>query len=171
MAMDEATIPSASMRGERGRFVAFAFASADLLIELDSAQHICFVAGASDSLVGKTPLQLANPPLENIIAPKDRPDVRQLIRTMADGTRTEPAYVRVLGPGGKAPQVIMTGNCIPDLEGHFYLAISVVGGDFERRGAIPPPKRDKATGLHEKERFGEIAQARMQQGQGLGEDY
>ena len=169
--MGEAAHPRASMRGERDRFVAFAFASADLLVELDSAQHICFVAGASDALVGKSPAQLAGLPLENIIAPEDRPEVRQLIRDMADQTRTDPAYIRVLGPGGKAPQVIMTGNCIPDLEDHFYLAMTVVGSDSERRRIIPPPKRDKATGLLEKDRFSEVAQARMQQGQDLGENY
>ena len=98
------------MHGERDRFVAFVFVSADLLVELDSEQHICFVAGAADTLIGKTPAQLASLPPENIISPEDRPDVRQPIRDMADGTRTEPADVRVLGPGDESAVAALLAN-------------------------------------------------------------
>ncbi len=65
----------------------------------------------------------------------------------------------------------MTGNCVPDLDDHFYLAMSVVGPESERRQSAPPPKRDNATGLHERDQFGVVAQARMQQGQDFGENY
>jgi hypothetical protein len=48
------------MRGERDRFVAFAFASASLLAELVPDYHIFFIAGSSGALVGQAPDQLTS---------------------------------------------------------------------------------------------------------------
>ena len=42
--------PLDTIRGERDRFVAFAFAAADLLLEVDDAGKITFAAGALKAL-------------------------------------------------------------------------------------------------------------------------
>ncbi len=89
--MVEKRVKSPKLRSERDRFVAFAFASADLLIEFDSSEAVSFVAGATEGLLGKTPVQLAGMPFDTLISPEARPVVRQLVRDMAEGRRADPA--------------------------------------------------------------------------------
>ncbi len=43
------------LRSERDRFVAFAFCTADLLLETDAKHNITFCAGAAQSLIGIPP--------------------------------------------------------------------------------------------------------------------
>ena len=47
--------PYAALRAERDRFVALAFAAADLLLELDGEQRVLFAAGATAPFTGLAP--------------------------------------------------------------------------------------------------------------------
>ena len=73
-----------SLRRERDRFVALAFCAADLLLEINSESNITYAAGATQSLVGKSPEQLTGKFFPDLIAPDDRILVDELIRSMTE---------------------------------------------------------------------------------------
>lgn len=56
---------TSSLKHQRDRFVAFAFAAADLLIEVDSDNRVSFAAGAAQGLLGAAAqAQIGRPVLE-----------------------------------------------------------------------------------------------------------
>ncbi len=58
--------------GDRERFVAFAFAAADLLVELDDKGGISFAAGAFRARLGRSPESLIGRQPTELLAPEDR---------------------------------------------------------------------------------------------------
>lgn len=169
--MPESRPAASSLRADRDRFVAFAFASSDLLLELDSSQTIFFVAGASEGLLGRPSESLIGTPIFDILAPEDRAQVRKALGEIRAGKRVEPLHVRLLGASGAAPEIVLTGNCIPDLGNHFYISLSAVPASAKAPTAGRLPVRDRATGLHEMSSFSEVARARMARARELGEEY
>ncbi|HLB07126.1 MAG TPA: PAS domain-containing protein, partial [Alphaproteobacteria bacterium] len=152
--------------------MAFAFASSDLLLELDPTLTIYFAAGACDVLLRRPKESLLGVPFVDIFAPEDRAEVRRALSAIRAGRRAEPIVARLLGAFGAAPQIVFTGNCVPDLDNHFYMSLSMVPGAANALATVKHPlERDRATGLHESAAFGEVAKARLEQGKELGENY
>jgi EAL domain-containing protein (putative c-di-GMP-specific phosphodiesterase class I) len=58
--------------GDRERFVAFAFAAAELLVELDAEDRITFAAGAFRARLGRTPDELIGQHPAGLVAAEDR---------------------------------------------------------------------------------------------------
>jgi len=58
--------------GERERFVAFAFAAADMLLECDGDGVILFATGAFRARFGRAPEQLAGSSILDLLAPEER---------------------------------------------------------------------------------------------------
>ena len=59
------------MRKDRDRFVGFAFAAADLLVELDTACCIKWAGGAARSVLGVDYAQLGGLPSSSFLPPPD----------------------------------------------------------------------------------------------------
>jgi len=74
---------------EVARFLGFAFANADLLIEVDAEGIVGFASGALQSLTGYSDKDLVGKPLDILIAPADQGLFRRLIRTAEPNSRIE----------------------------------------------------------------------------------
>src|SRR3954471_18656913 len=83
-------------RAERDRFVAFAFAAADLLVEVDAAGKILFAAGALKSLTGQGADRLIGRPFSDMLSVQDRPLAKLLLRSIKSGGRMSPMAVRLV---------------------------------------------------------------------------
>ena len=59
--------------GERERFVAFAFAAADMLLEADVEGTVLFATGAVRARLGRAPESMIGRPLEEVVALADQP--------------------------------------------------------------------------------------------------
>ena len=70
--MDGDLVTGDAMRVDRDRYVAFAFAGADILLELDVDAAVLFSAGAL-SLIGAKTGELAGRPVLDLVADQDRP--------------------------------------------------------------------------------------------------
>ena len=68
-------------------YVAFAFAAADLLMEVDHSGRIIFAIGASMSLVGRPARLLATMTVPELIRPEDSSRVVNALKRMARGER------------------------------------------------------------------------------------
>lgn len=120
--------PSPRSLGDRERFLAFAFAAADLLIELDGEGRICFAAGAFRARLGRTPESLVGRPPAEIVAAEDRaafatalallPARGRLAHTafhLADAPRTPVSVSGLqLAVAGEPPRTCLTFAPLPD---------------------------------------------------------
>jgi EAL domain-containing protein (putative c-di-GMP-specific phosphodiesterase class I)/GGDEF domain-containing protein len=86
------------------RFVGFAFASADLLIELDRGGRIAFAAGAGEALSGAREGDLMGRQWREFIDADDQPMVEAFFSGLEDGARGGPLLVRLAGDPGDAPR-------------------------------------------------------------------
>jgi EAL domain-containing protein (putative c-di-GMP-specific phosphodiesterase class I) len=112
-----------ALRGERDRFVAFAFAAADLLLELDAGFRIRFVSGAAAALTARSPGDLVDTSFFDLVSPAERPMVRAFLTALAVGGRMTPASVRLAG--SKVPSVVLGGCRLPAQEERYHVSLSI----------------------------------------------
>ncbi len=112
-----------SLMRERDRFVALAFCAADVLIEADADCTITYTAGATVAMTGYSSDQLIGDSLLQIIAFDDRPILREFIRGLAVGKRLQPVPIRLIGPKGLTPRLLLTGYVLPNLPGSLFFAL------------------------------------------------
>ena len=147
---------SRRLRNERDRFVAFAFAAADLLLEVDANHTICFATGATLSLTKHSAEELIGLSLFELLAPRERAMVRILLQSLGRGGRLTPLPVQLANVDGS---VAVLGGCrLPTQQGFCYLTFglpvpSIATGDSD--------KRDNETGLLGKDAFTELATSRL----------
>ncbi len=133
------------MTTDVARFLGFAFANADVLVEVDARGVIGFAAGAVQHVLGAADGDLVGQSIDRILAPGDRGLVRRLLRTVGSNARLEPRTV-ALGSGvavtlsgyrlGRSPNVQLT------------LTRTDAGARSE-----PLPARDVETGLLDADAF------------------
>ena len=98
-----------SVRGQRDRFVAFAFAAADLLVEVTHEGLVAFVAGAAQNIFRRDTDTLIGTPFLDLMAPSDRGIAKALIASIERGGRFVPVYLR-LSPDAGDQQVVFGGR-------------------------------------------------------------
>lgn len=77
------------------RLLGFAFANADLLLEISPQGVIAFAVGAGEALSGSQDTQLIGRPWRDFVHPPDRPMVQALFEGLETGQRGGPALVRL----------------------------------------------------------------------------
>lgn len=139
------------LQGDKERFVAFSFAAADLLIELDDKGVICFVSGAAKGVTGRNTDDLIGSPFVEILDSVDQRVISYLLNNMSEGERISPVAARMQNTGIQA----IIGACsLPRTHGHLYLTINT--------SALPAAQslsvtRDSDTGLLDKNDFVSLA--------------
>jgi EAL domain-containing protein (putative c-di-GMP-specific phosphodiesterase class I) len=87
--------PSDRPLGERERFVAFAFAAADLLVEADLSGRIIFATGAFRARLNRRPEELIGHPVAGLVAPADRAALAAALAVLPLRGRLEPATLHL----------------------------------------------------------------------------
>ncbi|MBE7637158.1 EAL domain-containing protein [Sneathiella sp. P13V-1] len=152
------------LRDDKERFVAFSFAAADLLIELDKKGNICFVSGASKGITGKSIEELMGSSFVDILDPLDQRVVSYLLSNMKEGQRITPVSARM----SSTDVFAVIGACsLPRTHGHIYLTINVTGLPAAQSLSV---KRDKETGLLEKNDFLQLANDQLSIAADTGQD-
>src|SRR5262245_54254003 len=75
------------LREERDRFVGFAFANADLLLELDKTSKVLWVGGAVKSILDIDQGTLIGQPFTKILADQDAVLLSAALRSLGAGQR------------------------------------------------------------------------------------
>ncbi len=101
--------------GERERFVAFAFAAADMLVEADCEGRILFATGAFRARLGRPPEAVIGEQAAELLALEDQGAFRAAMAMLPSRGRLEPTTIR-LGDG-KATPFVVSGLYL-DLPGH-----------------------------------------------------
>jgi PAS domain S-box-containing protein len=151
-----------ALRLERNHFVAFAFAVADLLLEVRRDGGVAYVAGAAQELIGAGIAELKGADFFGRLVADDRDAVRQAFDAIAPGGRSEPIDARALGPDGRVRQLRLRAYRLPAGDDNFYVSIA-------RGRAAParelPVERDPVLGVLERESFSEAVSRRLSDAQ------
>lgn len=78
--------------------IGFAFANADLLVEISAAGRIDFAMGASEALSGRPETALVGRAWADFVAAEDRAVVAAFLEGLAAGQRAGPIVIRLAGP-------------------------------------------------------------------------
>lgn len=152
------------LRGDKERFVAFSFAAADLLIELDENGDICFVSGAAKGITGKSVEDLIGMTFTSILDPIDRRVIAYLLDNMSEGQRISPVAARMKDTNISS----VVGACsLPRTHGHLFLSINTTGLPAAQSLTV---HRDEQTGLLDKSDFVKLANDQLTIAADTGQD-
>jgi EAL domain-containing protein (putative c-di-GMP-specific phosphodiesterase class I) len=116
----EITAPPAS--DLRDRFVGFAFAAADLLVELDASRSIVFAAGVFRERFGHDAAYFEGKPLACLIAPEDFGSLEIALCVLGSRGRLAPVTLRLANTDHSL--VAMAGLQLPHRSGITWLTLS-----------------------------------------------
>lgn len=161
--MAETTVVGADkLRTQRDRFVAFAFASADMLLEIDADGRVSFAGGACDKLLGAAAEHLTGAAFLDLIHPDDRGMAGEALRRLRGGARIDRLRVDMLA-GATAVPALLSGIALHGPQGPLHLSISRNrAGRPERHGVARPTTTEDFAGL---------ATARLREARQGGEHY
>ena len=149
------------LRAERDRFVGFAFAGGDLLLEVDDAAVIRFAAGAARSFTGHDCAGLLGRPLPDLVAGAHRAVVGRAVADLTATGRLGPLLVNLserLWTGGP---VVLTGHRLSGATDRSQLALTAAPAAH-----LLLDGRDPGTGLLDRLGFGRRLAERMTGGGG-----
>ncbi len=137
------------LKRERDRFIAFAFASADILMELDKSGKIIYIDGATKRLLDREPEHLINQNFTSLIHGDDS-DLSAYLLNNDSKSRVDNIAIRLTTQNGQSYPFIMSGYKISELQGHYYLTFSTFRNDISMADVA---RRDLKTGLLRKGEF------------------
>jgi EAL domain-containing protein (putative c-di-GMP-specific phosphodiesterase class I)/PAS domain-containing protein len=142
------------LRLERDRHVAFAFAAADLLIEVSADGSIVAAAGAAQAILGVSLARLVGAKILDFVAASDRPLARRLLKLAHTAFRIDPVVLQLLRDDGSVTSTLFGACQLPDRDDSVFLSValvpdSLVQGDRER---------DPTTGLLAPDALSDAAQ-------------
>lgn len=137
---------------QRDRFLAFAFACSDLLIEIGPDERIAFAAGALKKLIGMDEAGLKGRVWSSLFVEKDGDILKAMVRNMTVGRRCGPVLVTVKNSDEqKNASVLFTAIKMPQKEG-IYITLAVPNALMKRHGG-ENIIREQETTLANKEEF------------------
>jgi EAL domain-containing protein (putative c-di-GMP-specific phosphodiesterase class I) len=140
------------------RLLGFAFASADLLLEVTSGDEISFVLGASSTLSGRLEGALLGRSWRLFIDPAEHPMVEALFAGIEVGQRAGPVIVRLRNDDGVSRAASLAAFRLPDNAEALSCALSAADPAH-----LPPPGA-----LHDRKTFETLTTALLQAAQATG---
>lgn len=135
------------------QLLGLAFASADLLVELDQNGEITLALGAGEALAGSADHSLKGERLADFVAQDDQELLTMILSRLADGQRAGPVVVRLTARASERPRAVsLTAFRLPDNEGAVSCAMV--------KAALPAAAGKH--GLHDRKSFETAAAALVQ---------
>jgi hypothetical protein len=144
-----------AVRSQRDRFVGFAFAAADLLVEVTTDGSIAFVAGAAQNLYGSASENLIGTSFYDLLSASDQAIARALVGSLARGGRFVPVVLRLARDN--AP--VLLGGCrLPNHKESLFLSLAA------GVAVSPDGLEGRPMGLLSQQEFANAATRRMLEG-------
>lgn len=144
----------AKLKLERDRYVAFAFAAGDMLLEVGADRHVLMASGACQGLCGRIPAEILNTDLRDLAVPADRGFLHRLLDCLTIMGRLDPVPVRLLHKNGTEARVLMGACQVPSVPGRIFVTLTLLPAVD-----LVVPERDAETGLLAKDDLLRLAQA------------
>jgi EAL domain-containing protein (putative c-di-GMP-specific phosphodiesterase class I)/PAS domain-containing protein len=161
-AKHETKNPLGALRQERDRFVALAFSSADILMELDTQGEIIFAAGSNEALLGMGQDDLVGRPFIGVVAVRDRAMAEEALAVAGTGTRINGLVLHLEGVLGTTPPMMLLGYRLQEMGGHYFLGLRLGAEDA---GAFAAPGGEGLTesGLPDGRSFARLAGEKLKE--------
>ena len=161
-------------QAERNRFIGFAFAVAELVIEANEDGDILFAAGAAESMFGISNEKLTGSNLYQLIEAKDRAGLRKALASLPLGKKMKSRALTVQPPAGKVRALRAGAYRLPNNPTIAYISISLqrsdnASGKLARRSPKSIDSLDATTGLPNKETFANAIRERVSSLKASGE--
>ena len=130
-----------ALRSERNRFVAFAFAASDLVLEVDRTGAIAYAAGAAQDLFGLDADRLNGKSFFGLLTPDDRAAVCAALEAVGIGALSLPLTARVLRDDGRLRGLSLRAYRLPEAGDGIFVSIRR-GGLSEIVNPSPPTTHD-----------------------------
>ena len=138
------------MNRQLPRFVSFAYAAADLLIEVGDQGEICFSMGAASGLTDRPDEDWLGTAWLELFHPDDRLLIQNVATCLTPGARTGPMPVRMVtgGLAGEERRALLNACRLPGNGNRLSCVLSAVSSHT----AVSGP-RDPESGLLERDSF------------------
>ncbi|GAB6053369.1 EAL domain-containing protein [Magnetospira thiophila] len=146
-------------RQQRERFLAFAFAAGDLLLEVDSGGVIRFCRATSNRLLGRKPSELEGMALADAVPTHQKIMAEEVLRRIRETGRARKLSMEFLGGKGDSRRFTISGILMPDRGGTYNLVCS------RELNVKTPPKSDMNA-----QEFGSAVQDSLKKAQELGQE-
>ncbi len=148
-----------SGRMEMARYLAFAFCTADALVELDPSGSVVFASGATRRLFSLTPDDMAGKPFDSLAIDSEKSLLQAILARAAIGERFH--GVPISFARADAPDILLSlnGYGVPDLSNHCFITAKAaeIGRDF-----VHDHDREATTGLLRKDAFEDSVKAHIE---------
>ena len=144
------------------RLLGFAFASADLLMEVGPGEKITFAVGAAATLVGEAERSLIGHCWRDFVDPRDQELIEAVFVGVEGGARQGPVIARLVGaaPGGAAAFALSACK-LPQNDGLISCALT--------RAAAPSIGAGEG-GLHDRHSFETVTKSLFETARATGQD-
>ncbi|HVI52621.1 MAG TPA: EAL domain-containing protein [Candidatus Sulfotelmatobacter sp.] len=158
-----------SLQDQRDRFVAFAFAGADLLLEIDEDGVVTYAAGMTELLLGRPSRELTGQLWTELVRPVDRFTMAEALRRIARGGRFDSLKITLAPPAEGQPghDMVMSGLCADNDFGICHLSLRKLGGAALAATATAPQPGERI----DTEDFVAMVQQRLRSSEHTGDDY
>lgn len=152
------------LKAQRDRFIAFAFAGADLLLEVDGNDVIAYSAGAGEAVYGLADADLFGKKLADFVYPKDRKRYDDAVQRLRNCGRLDHTPVALVGPSGGITRMRLAGIRLPQFPKSYHLVLS-------RIPAMTAPGPDRIAGeVDHKAQFIEMVRSRLNDSNRTGQE-
>lgn len=141
------------------RYLAFAFCTADALLEMDLAGNIVFANGATQHLFGIPAHSLVGTPFKSLSEPGEQPLVKALLFRATKGERFNDVRVSFCRAGKPNILLSLNGYGVPDLQNHCFVTAKVADAV---RDDSNDADRNKSSGLLTADAFGGSVKAHFE---------
>lgn len=155
------------LKEQRDRFIAFAFAGAEVLFELKNGEEIVYCAGTTELMFGSEANGFKGQSFMPLVYRDDQMMLRELMKRMETTGRMDRVVLRMQG-AEKPFRCVLSGIIFPDRPTQVYITASRVQGTDLRQGRSQPVQEEVP---HTKEDFAAMAEQRIREGAQFGEDY
>lgn len=153
------------LKQQRDRFIAFAFAGADLLLEMNEDDVVTYSAGAGEALYGISDTELLGRPLSEFIFPRDKDKFSDSIQRLKNSGRLDHTPLSMVGASGAVSRMRMAGIKLPQFPTGYHLVLSRVSplatSENDQSGQTADPRV----------KFVDMVRQRLNEANRLGEDY
>lgn len=154
------------LKVQRDRFVAFAFAGAEVLVELDSSQIVTYCAGATEPLFGYAPEQIIGHPFASLVSRRDQVMLAELMSRLTKAGRMDRMMLQLQSDLRPAFPGILSAIIFPERPDCLYVTLSrALGSDLARQNGnqTDEPARTK-------EEFAKLAERRLAEARQFGNE-
>ncbi len=147
-----------AIKHDRDRFVAFAFASSDMLIELNQEQEIGYIDGATRGFLGEEAAHFLHKPFSHFLAQDQLTVWAEISDEIIQFGRAQQRKLMLQSRLFDKLPVAVSGVILPNDASRIYLSFSILREEMDEAEFS---SRDFATGLLNKEAYAKRAAERL----------